>query len=216
MTRALATVLLCLFLTAPVVEAQALTLSGYLNNPGNPALVGSDLGTPLFSNDFEIANNVAVYVFSMPAAGAVQFVSSGAAAGGIDPYFTLFQGSGNSATFLASNYTQAFTTGGDFNLSLTLAPGDYTVVISAFANMSIAENNGTGSLGDGFVGLGQPDNLGNCYYEVGIASPGIVLPGDEKLTPVPTLNDWGMILLGILLFSMAVRTIRKREDPSLH
>jgi hypothetical protein len=208
MNRVLVTVLLGLVLTGHALEARALTVSGYLNDSGNSALVGSDLGSPLFADDFEIANNVALYFFSVPDEGAVLFVSAGVAAGGMDPYFTLFRGSGSSATFLASNYTQAFTTGGDFSLSLALAPGNYTVAIGAFANMSIAENHGTGTLGDGFVGLGEPDSLGNYYYEVRIG-----LSGEVELTPVPSMNDWGMILLGILLFTMSLRVIRKGGMP---
>jgi hypothetical protein len=197
--------LLCLGLIAGVAEVQAITLSGYLNNPGNAALTASDLGPPLFGDDFEIANNVALYAISVPTGRTVSFLSKGFAAGGVDPYFTLFQGTGNSATFLGSNYSQAFSTGGDFNLSFPLTPGNYTVAMSAFANMSFAENLGTGTLGDGFIGLGEPDTLGTYYYELEIGLPLVAS------TAIPTLTEWGMIILVAVLGVNSVYYLRKRR-----
>ena len=151
------------------MHAGASTLSGFLNDPANTALRASDLSAPLFGDDFEIANNVALYEITIGAADAYRFLSTGFAAGGIDPYFTLFLGTGNGATVLGSNYVQAFSTGGDFDLTFALAAGDYTVGIGAFANMSFAENFGSGTLGDGFTGLGVP-SLGTTYYNVEIAT----------------------------------------------
>jgi hypothetical protein len=186
-------------------EAQAVTFKGYLNNPGNTALMGSDLGPPLFADDFEIANNMALYVISVPISLTVNFRSRGFAAGGVDPYFTLFQGTGNSATFLGSNYSQAFSTGGDFNLSFPLTPGNYTVAMSDFANMSFAENLGTGTLGDGFIGLGEPDTLGTYYYELEIDLPPVAS------TAIPTLTEWGMIITVALLGVNSVYYLKKRR-----
>ena len=136
---------------AMVAQGGTFTFSGFLNDPGNTALVGSDLAAPLFDNDNDIANNVALYTFSNTTAGTVNFLSQGFALGGIDPYFTLFSGTGNTGTFVDSNFVQAFSTGGDFNLNEALGVGDYTVAMGVFANMSFAENSGaalsaTGSL----------------------------------------------------------------------
>jgi hypothetical protein len=143
--------------------------SGYLNDPANGALVGSDLGAPSFADDFANANNVALYVLSVGTPGDVNFLSKGFGLGGVDPYFTLFSGTGNSATFVGSNYDQAFFGGGgDFNLDFLLAAGDYTIAIGAFANLSFAENLGAGTLGDGLIGLGEPGSLGNYFYEVDV------------------------------------------------
>ena len=191
----------CLLINA---EAQAITFNGYLNNPGNTALIGSDVGAPHFGNDFEIANNVALYVIPVPTGGTVNFRSVGFAAGGVDPYFTLFRGTGSSATFVASNYAQAFSTGGDFNLSFSLTPGDYTVAMGAFANMSFAENLGTGTLGDGFIALGEPDALGNYYYELQINL-------GQQTTAVPSLNEWGMLIMSVLLGGSGIYLLRRRR-----
>ena len=181
---ALLTVLLAL--TAGVAHADTITFSGYFDDAGNAALVGSDLGAPLFGDDWDIANNVALYQVNLPFGGNATFDSNGFAAGGADPYFTLFSGIGPSATFLYSNYDQAFSTGGDFLYVLPLAAGDYTVAMSVFANMSFAENLGAGALGDGFTQLGGPGYLGYYYYELGVTRP------DE---PVPPIPEPGTLLL---------------------
>jgi hypothetical protein len=146
--------------------------SGYLNDTANGALAGSDLGAPSFADDFAIANNVALYVLSVATPGDVNFLSKGFGLGGVDPYFTLFSGTGTSATFLGSNYDQAFFGGGgDFSLDLLLTAGDYTIALGAFANLSFAENLGAGTLGDGFIGLGEPGLLGNSFYELDVSAP---------------------------------------------
>jgi hypothetical protein len=179
-------VLTLLVLMAGVAQAGTITLSGYLNDSLNLSLIGSNLGPALFGDDWEIANNVAIYQFTIPVAGSVSFLSLGFASGGIDPYFTLFGGTG---TFLGSNFDQAFfSTGGDFDLSFNLAAGSYTAAIGVFANMSFAENYGSGTLGDGFTSLGVPYYLRNYYYEVEVTYPS---------AEVPEPATWLLVLLGL-------------------
>jgi hypothetical protein len=169
--------LVAFFLLSSAAFADA-TFSGFLNDPTNTALKGSDLGAPLFDNDNDIANNVAIYTFNVATAGIVNFISTGFGLGGVDPYFTLFSGAGNSATFLDSNYANAICCGGDFTLSRALAVGTYTIAIGAFENLSFAENLGTGTLGDGFIGLGGYGfGLGSTFYKLDVTSGGV--------TPVP-------------------------------
>jgi hypothetical protein len=127
------------------------------------------------------ANDTATHEFSVSAASTVTIQSygyggsSGAPggtnlagtvipAGGFDPYISVFVGAGPSATFLASNDDGACIPPSlngslcpDSGLSLTLDPGTYTLVVEAFDNMSLAENLGSGTLGDGFTGLGNYD-----------------------------------------------------------
>lgn len=185
---------------APVISA-ATIYSGFLDDPANTALVGSDLGAPLFGDDFEIANNVAVYSFSLAAPGSVSFDSNGFAAGGADPYFTLFAGGDDDATVLASNYDQAFSTGGDFLITLALAAGDYRIALGAFANMSVAENSGFGTYADGFTFLGVPEFMGDTYYNLVV---------DTGVTPVPEPSTvW---LLGLSMLGLAV--MRRAAAPS--
>ena len=161
----------CFGFMAGAAQAGTATFSGYFNDQANTALKGADLGAALFGDDWEIANNVALYPLSVPFAGAVTFDSNGFAVGGADPYFTLFAGNDTAATVAGSNYDQAFSTGDDFLLTFNLAAGDYQVAMGVFANMSSAENWGSGTLGDGFTFLGGPGYLGNYYYELGVTTP---------------------------------------------
>lgn len=186
------TVAAFLALQALCAAAAVQTFTGRLDDPGNAALVASDLGPALFGDDFEVANNVALHAFTLSTAGQVDFESLGFAAGGIDPYFTLFSGHGNGATFVASNFDHAVTVGGDFLLSLALAAGDYTIAMSVFENMSFAENQGTGSLGDGFIGLGGPSFLGSSFYELRITTD------RDTPIPLPSASALALLALGLL------------------
>jgi hypothetical protein len=175
--------------------AGATTFAGNLGDSANTALVGSDMGAPLFDNDNDIANNVALYTFTT-LTGTVSIVSTGFAAGGVNPYFTLFAGSGPTATFYGSNYDQAFSTGGDFTWTGTLAAGTYEIALGSFANMSYAENPGGYLLGDGFSQLGDPNSLGNGSYALDVT------------TPVPEPS--GALLLAVGLAALATRVRRNR------
>jgi hypothetical protein len=202
--------LLCVLAAVPQSSAAPLitiptTVSGYFNDTANAALVGSDLGTALFADDYERANNVAVYEFSLSTAQSVRFDSNGFAAGGADPYFTLFSGTTGSATFVGSNYAQAFSTGGDFDLTFALSAGDYTIAIGVFANMSLAENYGFGSLGDGFIFLGGPDFLASSYYEVGISAEG---------TPIPEPATLALLLPLMMFLGMSLQRRRASVRPA--
>lgn len=185
----------CACLLAGAADAASLTFSGFLNDPGNTALRGPDAmpSPPSFVDDWEIANNVAVHAFNLPVAGLVSFESLGFAAGGADPYFTLFAGNDDSATVAGSNFDQAFATGGDFLLTFALPAGDYQVAMGLFANMSLAENLGSGTLGDGFTRLGVPEYLGSSYYE-------LVVTTDVVPTPEPT----ALLLLALGLSSLGL------------
>ncbi|MBW8758814.1 MAG: DVUA0089 family protein [Burkholderiales bacterium] len=177
--------------------AGAATLSGNLGDSGNGALVGSDLGAPGFSDDNAIADNVALHAFTVTVGGPVSIVSTGFAGGGVDPYFTLFSGSGSAATFVDSNYAQATSTGGDFTWTGALAAGSYEIALGAFENLSFAENLGSGTLGDGFIALGDPNSLGDGSYALTLTTP----------VPEPTAA-W---LLAIGLAAIATRAWRGRR-----
>jgi hypothetical protein len=175
--------------------AGATTYAGNLGDAGNAALVGSDLGAPDFTDDNAIADNVALVTFTTNT-GLVSIVSTGFAGGGVDPYFTLFAGSGGTATFYDSNYLQATSTGGDFTWTGTLAGGTYEIALGAFENMSFAENLGSGTLADGFIFLGDPNSLGNGSYSLNVT------------TAVPEPS--GALLLVFGVAALATRLRRSR------
>ena len=187
---------LCRFFAA---AASATTLSGRLDDSANAALVSSDLSTPSFGSPFDIANNVALYAFTVPVAGLVSITSSGFAAGGADPYMTLFAGANSTATSLDSNAAQAFSIGGDFTYQATLAASAYRLGIGVFANLSFAENRG-GTLGDGFTGLGTPQSLGDASYRIDLA------------TPVPEPTALAGMAAGLIAFGLAWLWRRRIAD----
>ena len=166
-------------------SAQTYTYTGRFDDPANSALVASDLTAASFIDEFAVANNVAIYDLVVGIAGTVSIKSTGFGEGGIDPYFTLFQGSDGTATFFDSNYLQAFSTGGDFSYSASLGAGAYKIALGIFANMSFAENFGAGTLADGFVALGEPGSLGDGHYRLVVS------------TPVPEPSAWLLLASGI-------------------
>lgn len=181
------TVSACVLAAATAAAAATQTFSGRLDSPANGALVGSDLGAPGFASSSAVANNVALYSLAVPVAGIVSVQSFGFALGGADPYFTLFSGAGNGGSFFASNYLQAFSTGGDFSWSGALPAGDYRLALGVFANLSFAENLGSGTLADGFIALGDARYLGNAGYELRVT------------TPVPEAPAALLLAVGLLL-----------------
>lgn len=167
-------------------HAAPFTISGYLDDPTNTALVASDgymdLKPARFGDDDQIARNVALYEMTVTTAGTFTFTSFGYAAFGAEPYFTLFAGSGLPATFLDSNGVSD-PLNIDFSFSRTLTSGVYTLALGVWMNMSFAENNPDAdpSLGDAFTALGGPGALGNYYYELEVASD----DGGEFDDPTP-------------------------------
>ena len=165
--------LVCLALVPGVASASVVTLSGYFDDPANTALVASDLSAPLFVDDIDVANNVALYTLNVPVAGIVLFESLGYAAGGAEPYLTIFAGTGNGATFVDSSF---FAPDIDFTVARLLGAGTYTIALGVYLNMSFAENNPDPdpSLADAFTALGVPGGLGSAYYELRVTTPSAV------------------------------------------
>ena len=109
---------------------------------------------------------------------------------GFEPYLSLFDASG---TFLASTFSGttcpagAHTntdTGQCFDVLLdggVLASGQYSVVISAFENLSFAENAGFGTLADGFTGLGNLAPGEDLHYAFDV----ILTPTNTSTVPEP-------------------------------
>ena len=83
---------------------------------------------------------------------------------GFEPYLSLFDGAGNflASTFFGTHLSSRREHQHRYSAMLRVAArrrrsclGNYSIVISAFENLSFAENSGTGTLADGFTGLGN-------------------------------------------------------------
>ena len=176
------------------------TFAGNLGDVTNAALESGANGAAYGSapDPADVANNVALYAFTVTLAGTVSIASTSFAGGGVDPYFTLFQGSGPTATFLDSNYTQAVLgSGGDFAWTGTLAVGSYEIALGTTENISFAEQYPTlYTLNDGFIGFGLDGYQGNGDYS-------LTLTMDTATPPVPEPSQFA--LLGLGLAALAAR-----------
>jgi len=200
--------------------AAPILLHGSLDDTANLALVGScpDVSTcndPSQTLSFDpayVANNVALYTFHLAIGGTVDFLSTGYAPGGIKPYFTLFSGIGGLATFLDSNYNWAYYgPGGDFHNTDVLGVGDYTVALGAFGNLSLAENLGSGTLADGFAGIGNGPIAGhNFSYALSITTPDSVGGGT-----VPEPSTLMLVALSLSGLAISARRAPVSTKPEL-
>jgi hypothetical protein len=132
--------------------------------------------------------------------------------GGFSPYLSLFDGAGN---FLASTYTGPYCPPGAQTDTLTgqcndvlldagnLAPGDYQIAISAYLNMSLAENTGAGTLADGFTGLGNLD--GDLHYAFDVIVSGAA-------TPTPEPGTWLLLPAALAAFTALLRRQLRRSE----
>lgn len=157
-------------------SAGTISFSGDLRNDANVTACGSGCTLSASSSDSDYAQWAAVVdAFTVSTTSAVQGVTfsygggtNGAGAaiaeGGFEPYLSLFDAAGDSlgSTFFGTTCPAGSNTnsvsGQCFDVLLDagiLAPGTYQIAISAFENMSLAENLGSGTLADGFTGLGN-------------------------------------------------------------
>jgi hypothetical protein len=195
---------LFLFSGASRASAASISFSGNLRTDATVLACGTGCTLSSANSDEEFAQYAAVIKsFSVTSASSVQIVSfsygggvngDGASIpeGGLEPYLSLFDSTG---AFLSSTYSgvncpagaHANTSSGEcYDVLLdagTLAPGTYQIALSAYFNMSFAENLGVGTLVDGFTDLGNlafGENL-NYAFDVNLSSP--TTPPDT--TPVP-------------------------------
>jgi hypothetical protein len=130
-------------------------------------------------------------------------------AGGLEPYLSLFDAGGD---FLASTLSAttcppgANTVGGNcFDVLLDggfLVPGTYQIALTAFDNMSLAENSGPPLLlSDGFTGLGNLATGENLNYAFDVILTGSSGPS----VPEPATYWLLASALGFLYFSRNFR-----------
>jgi hypothetical protein len=157
----------------------AISLTGQLD-PANPQDVF------VYSFTLSAPSSIAVqswgYGGTLSAPGGTNAQGAVIRPGGFDPYVSLFSGTGSTAVFVASNDDGLCPPGSlvvgtcyDPTLTTSLPAGTYTLAVSSFLNMSLAENYGTGNFGDGFVALGSFGDRSNAFA-VDITGPAVVTP----------------------------------------
>ncbi|HTS29348.1 MAG TPA: DVUA0089 family protein [Bryobacteraceae bacterium] len=138
--------------------------------------------------------------------------------GGFTPYLSLFDSAGH---FLGSTLNGSYCPAGANTNAVsgycndalldggTLAPGDYEIVISAWENMSYAENLGTGTLADGLTGLGNfdgtgPDELNGPTDGLQFAFD-VILSGPEVNSVPEPSSLWLLITLAPAVWKLSRR-----------
>jgi hypothetical protein len=210
-------------LTLPGLQATTLFVTGDLRTNATVASCGPGCTLGAINSDADFAQWAAVVTqFVVSSATPMQAITYSfgggtsqngtvVAPGGLEPYLSLFDASGN---FLASTYfgttcpLGSGTFGGNcYDVLLdagTLNPGTYYIAISAYLNMSLAENNGFGTLADGFTGLGNLGPGENLHYAFDIQ-----LPAD---TPEP--GPLTLLVLGGGVFSLRKRFSGKNNQET--
>ena len=177
-------------------------------------------------------NDVALITFALASAGPVNMQSYGyggsanapggtnaagapISPGGFDTYFSLFLGSGPAATFLLSNDDGLCPPGtaapgcADATIVTSLAAGVYTLAVTVFDNFSFAENLGSGTLGDGFIGLGD-------YYDAASGTTRTpayavdITTNDTNPPPRPEVPEPGsLVLFGSAAIVLVLSRLRR-------
>src|SRR5262249_47169784 len=134
--------------------------------------------------------------------------------GGFDPSVSLFAGSGPFATFVASSDDGLCPPGTlsdgacrDSTLTANLTAGTYTVVVSAFENLSFAENLGSGTLADGFVALGNFDESRTGNFAIDIIGGGV---SAISATAVPAIEPPLTVVLVMLCVATGLAVLWRR------
>jgi len=186
-------------LIMPLAHASSLSYVGALDaqNPNDVFLVS-----------FTLAAESAIKIQTWSFGGGTNAAGSVIASGGFDPYVSLFSGDGAGATFLASNDDgqcppgQSAPACADSTLITgLLAAGTYTLALTTPFNFSFAENYGSGTLGDGFIGLAASFDDGSCAATC--TSAYAVDVSDSA--PVPEPPTWLLLGIGAGMLGLARR-----------
>lgn len=168
--------------------------------------------------NFTVATSSSVQAITFSYGGGTNGNGMAIGADGFEPYLSLFDASGK---FLASTLfgttcpPGANTNAGSgqcYDVLLdagVLAPGNYAITISAFENMSFAENSGMGTLADGFTGLGNLAGGEDLHYAFDVD----LTPASPTAVPEPA-SDALLAGAGLLWYLATRRSTRaNREKP---
>ena len=143
-----------------------------------------------FAGNFNVPVNSLMSAISFSYGGGTNGNGAVIAPNGFEPYLGLFDASGNflASTFFGTTCPPGANTNTDtqqcFDVLLdggVLSPGNYSIAISAFENLSFAENAGFGTLADGFTGLGNLAPGEDLHYAFDV----VLTPATSSPVPEP-------------------------------
>ena len=214
-----ASALLCLLFlpfATPAAKADTLSFTGNLRTDAAPSTcVGcvSDGDYAQYAaviRTFTLSTASTVSAITFGYGGGVNGAGTTIAQSGFESYLSLFNASGNflSSTYFGTTCPAGAKTntvlGGCYDVQLNagvLAAGTYQIAISAFDNLSYAENLGAPlKLADGFTGLGNLYGGEDLHYAFDVTTTPSTTPPP---TPVPEPASITLLGLGGLAAGVA-------------
>jgi hypothetical protein len=213
---------LLLLAIAPALCAGTLFFSGDLRTDGIGCPIGcsTDADYAQYAavvDVFTVSTTSSMHAITLSYGGGTSGTGPSVVAGGLEPYLSLFDSAGN---FLTSTFDLATTcppgantyNGNCFDVELdggVLAPGLYSIALTAFENMSWAENLGDPSLklSDGFTGLGNLAAGEDLHYAFDVVL--------DSTTPAPEPATGTIMLASALSLIVSKhyykKTLRRKE-----
>lgn len=156
---------------------------------------------------FTVSSTTTMEAITYSYGGGTSLTGAIVPAGGLEPYLSLFDSGGNfiASTYFGTNCPPGANpvAGNCYDVSLdggTLGPGVYQIALTAYENLSLAENYGGGlHLSDGFTGLGNLQPGESLKYALDV-----ILPQN-----VPEPGSIAMLALGCA--ALAVRGLKARR-----
>lgn len=220
----------CLFIlalfTLAAANAETISFTGNLRTDANVIACGSGCTLDASNTDADFAQLAAVVddftvttdsdmeAITFSYGGGVNGAGTTIAQGGFEPYLSLFDSIGDflASTFFGTTCPAGANTntlsGQCYDVSLNggdLAPGTYQIAISAFENLSYAENLGAGTLADGFTGLGNLADGEDLHYAFDVVL--------TSSSPVPE-PGFGWMLAGALLAVVVKHRLKTERTNS--
>jgi hypothetical protein len=220
LTRSIALLAVTLALLDHSLSASTISYTGNLRTDANVTSCGSGCVLGPSDSNYDYAQYAAfvvpIVVTSTSTLEAVSFSYGGGtnaagnviAASGFEPYFSLF---GPTGDFIASTYFgTTCPAGANTNPSLggcydelldagTVAPGTYSLALSAYENLSLAENYGSGTLADGFTGLGNLAPGEDLHYAFDLTLTSSSTPPPPSPVPEPVAEGLVVGFAGLTL-----------------
>lgn len=164
--------------------------------------------------NFSVSAASEVTLRSWSYAGGTNSEGNVISAGGFDTILAVFDSTGaliNQNDDGGSNVPPGPVTGRNFDtfLKVSLVPGDYIVTVMQYANHAIGPNISDGFRGSettGFVDVAGSTRTSFWAFDILNVGNAVVPP---PAATIPTLSQWMLILLSLLLFAIGFKSHRQ-------